>query len=678
MRKGWLLTLLLFANWFLSQNQYNSNVNSNQLNSLVSEYKKLYQLAQEITKLTSKETEFENWNLLWSQNEISKEKIKFKAPKENWFHKLNLTWVSDVAYNFKPGFAENEDLFYQTRISTGLDYPLFGTGSYHSRKRKESLFQYELKKDSIAAIYSNKNLERNERKFIVQKVFDDQKLMILENYQVFLKNLYGLEQQKFRNNLINAAELSRHKKDVEDVSSKIETLKKSIYPENIKIDENIISLPHAKVPDLPKIEELDFNTLLKEEQEILKIQKEIAAQKSNLKNELDLRLKFRYNFYDSGSSLNFGQGRTFATIGATFNLPLSKTKEYTDEYMIQNSEAKLKNNQTLIKNTLYSFYRDYREMQEDVQLLKNKNKYLQELLKLESQAEKLKPESPAQYISYTKELIENHLQILDKKQDLLEKYYEFMLISGFEPGIDHFEQAKEKSAKMENRGKATYLWNSFFLAKNNDYLINLLNLWHIEKVFLSFSKNSDFVKIADFLQLASENQIQVHRLIGENSYAQNDNGFKNLKEVLIQSKELGFEGIHLDIEPHVFDDYKEKIEVYKKREIDLFVNSKKWCEKNKQQLSVSIPMHLPLEVAKVLDQQNIPAYIMAYDVLSLDKKLSKTQELRNVLKGNAIWVFRINDFKNFESLMDAETKVIENKVDKIAYYDLSQMDLFKK
>ena len=86
-------------------------------------------------------------------------------------------------------------------------------------------------------------------------------------------------------------------------------------------------------------------------------------------------------------------------------------------------------------------------------------------------------------------------------------------------------------------------------------------------------------------------------------------------------------------------------------------------------------MHLPLDVAKVLDQQNIPAYIMAYDVLSLDKKLSKTQELRNVLKGNAIWVFRINDFKNFESLMDAETKVIENKVDKIAYYDLSQMDL---
>ena len=111
-----------------------------------------------------------------------------------------------------------------------------------------------------------------------------------------------------------------------------------------------------------------------EGQPILKIQKEIAAQKSNLKNELDLRLKFRYNFYDSGSSLNFGQGRTFATIGATFNLPLSKTKEYTDEYMIQNSEAKLKNNQTLIKNTLYSFYRDYREMQEDVQLLKNKNK----------------------------------------------------------------------------------------------------------------------------------------------------------------------------------------------------------------------------------------------------------------------------------------------------------------
>jgi hypothetical protein len=69
---------------------------------------------------------------------------------------------------------------------------------------------------------------------------------------------------------------------------------------------------------------------------------------------------------------------------------------------------------------------------------------------------------------------------------------------------------------------------------------------------------------------------------------------------------------------------------------------------------------------------------MAYDVLSLDKKLNKTAVIRNILGPDYyVWVFRINDFQAFSDLLDAEEAVQTAGVTKIGYYDLSQMNNFK-
>lgn len=147
---------------------------------------------------------------------------------------------------------------------------------------------------------------------------------------------------------------------------------------------------------------------------------------------------------------------------------------------------------------------------------------------------------------------------------------------------------------------------------------------------------------------------------------------------MMTGKNLGFNGIHLDIEPHTFDDYEENKDLYSKIQMKLFNNAKKWCDKNGMDLSVSVPMYLPIKVAKALGRNNITTHIMAYGNSSLHHKLDQTEAMRKLLKTNSRWAFEINDFSDYQSLKETETKLIEKEITEFTYHDLSQLDSLKK
>ena len=230
----------------------------------------------------------------------------------------------------------------------------------------------------------------------------------------------------------------------------------------------------------------------------------------------------------------------------------------------------------------------------------------------------------------------------------------------------------------EKKVNDAYLWTAFFNAKGNASLIELLEEWNIKTLFLSVNSTMDLEKLKSFQTLASEKGIQVDFLIGENSYAEETDGFIHLEKVMLTGKNLGFKGIHLDIEPHTFDDYEENIELYSKRQIELFNKAKKWCDNHGMDLSVSVPIYLPIRVAKTLGRNNITTHIMAYGNSSLDHKLEQTQAMRKVLKANSRWAFEVEDFPDYQTLKETETKLIDKEITEFTYHDLSQLDALKK
>ena len=240
---------------------------------------------------------------------------------------------------------------------------------------------------------------------------------------------------------------------------------------------------------------------------------------------------------------------------------------------------------------------------------------------------------------------------------------------------------KRDSLHIYAKGKKVndaYLWTAFFNEKSNPYLIELLEKWNIKTLFLSVNPTMDLEKLKSFQIVAAEKDIQIDFLIGENSYAEETDGFIHLEKVMMTGKNLGFNGIHLDIEPHTFDDYEENKDLYSKIQMKLFNNAKKWCDKNGMDLSVSVPMYLPIKVAKTLGRNNITTHIMAYGNSSLHHKLGQTEAMRKLLKTNSRWAFEINDFSDYQSLKETETKLIEKEITEFTYHDLSQLDALKK
>ncbi len=248
-----------------------------------------------------------------------------------------------------------------------------------------------------------------------------------------------------------------------------------------------------------------------------------------------------------------------------------------------------------------------------------------------------------------------------------------MLCQSFSSTVDSVQ-----TYSKDKRVNDAYLWTAFFNVKSNSYLLELLEEWNIKTLFLSVNSTMDLEKLKSFQSSAAEKGIQVDFLIGENSYADEDNGFIHLEKVMIDGKNLGFKGIHLDIEPHTFDDYEENIELYSKRQIKLFNKAKKWCDNHGMDLSVSVPMYLPINVAKTLGRNNITTHIMAYGNSSLDHKLEQTQAMRKVLKNNSRWAFEAEDFPDHQTLKETETKLIEKEITEFTYHDLSQLDALKK
>lgn len=218
-----------------------------------------------------------------------------------------------------------------------------------------------------------------------------------------------------------------------------------------------------------------------------------------------------------------------------------------------------------------------------------------------------------------------------------------------------------------NIGK-TYMWKSAFESTVNDTLLSQLNKYGIDTLLVSPGTNG--IKITDFLTKAQNQNIHVSRLLSENSYAKDANGVQKLIAKM-QTLQYDFPGLHLNIEPHTFADYKANIPFYTARMDSIYDVAKQWCDPRNMKLTVSIPMHLPIQNATFLANNNITAYIMAYENPDQQKLLTRTQLLRATLGNNYVWVIRVSDFATQQDVLNAVAYLNANGVSRVALYDFS-------
>lgn len=647
-----------------------------QINQLVKDYQDLFvhsNLVMDtiINELQIKQPGLLN-NLLKDQqlNKIQFTKRKNVVVSKSSFSDLGLKWVSDATHNFSPGISENEDVYFRSRFSTGIDWVVLGEGSWVKGKKEYNLFRKQIQMDSLRIHLQNNMVSLQNRLTILQHVFDQHRLNLLRKYERILQNQSIYWNHLYHIKLSSYADKLTAEQQLEEIQNAIELYE--IYQE-YDLDEAVLktywNLPFDNA-DLPALNLISEQELLKEEEDLLELQKEILISNEKSSNLPSLRFKLRYNYYDTADQ----PARSFSNIGASLSIPIHFGKESSKvAYQLASYEDNLDYKKQQLKNKLIVQHREFYILKKRVLQIDNELHYLQALLKneMEVYTDENESFSPAKYIDYTEQFIQKNLALLEVKQKLSEAYLVFGSLYGLNTVL--LEDKRSNTELRENK-QSTYMWKSYFETHSNEQLINSLKKNEINRLFLSPGRND--VKAKDFVQKAKQQGIETDRLIGENSFAERADGVDKLIQKLESVKLHNFSGIHLNIEPHTFDDYKENKEKYIQRMNEIYTTAKQWCNKNNVKLSVSVPLHLPTENAIVLARNKIDAYIMAYETTDQIKLLKRTETLRNTLQGGFIWVLRLSDFTNKAMLHKTEEILKNTGIERIGYYDFSALNDF--
>lgn len=333
--------------------------------------------------------------------------------------------------------------------------------------------------------------------------------------------------------------------------------------------------------------------------------------------------------------------------------------------MAESNEADFNFKRENLKQHLKSEYRSFYQLKNKKLELLNRMAYLDEFLQNEMVVHSdFNPNfSPANYINKGVESLKLREELISIQQQLIKKYFQFLFDTEY--SADHLFGMSDIGMKKGFAKKATYIWKEEFAGIANERLIDLLKYHQIGALYLSPGESSD--KLDDFLKLTKINHINVARLIGENSFAASENGIERLFIKLSESKKTGFSHVHLDIEPQQFPDFKSNRAFYDQQLMELFSAAIEWSHENRMELSVSVPMNLNEDIARLLARNDIEVNVMAYEQKDQQKLFNRTKELRQILKDSMVWVIRLKDFSDSE-LKEALTAILEEGIKKIGFY----------
>ncbi|MGE4514014.1 MAG: hypothetical protein AB7E26_09420, partial [Chryseobacterium sp.] len=141
-----VLQILLVMNvviFFNAQNRQTVQMNSKSLSTLTVEYNKIYESAKEIISnllADNKNTAgLDTYDFASANVSLNKNEFAFSTRTSEEKKKIHLNWVSEMSYNFSPGFGDDENIFYRARVSSGIDWLALGEGSLRSQRIQNSL-----------------------------------------------------------------------------------------------------------------------------------------------------------------------------------------------------------------------------------------------------------------------------------------------------------------------------------------------------------------------------------------------------------------------------------------------------------------------------------------------------------------------------------------------------------
>ena len=382
-----------------------------------------------------------------------------------------------------------------------------------------------------------------------------------------------------------------------------------------------------------------------------------ALKKEVLESREDARFNNRFRFFVREGVIRNNQfGQNGTNIGVAFTIPLTLKRKDSLKYRLLEieSEEELKSWERLTKvRYAYSLVRNQQK-----QVIRQHYRYQRALDKLRNSLVSLRinyEDEDDLIIAVTRlrTLLDVAFELNEVKKELYWRINEVFLLAGVEFQSDFIRLYDLPTENEQRRSwdRSVYVWSKSFNTISNPDILDFLHVKGINKVSLSAGKKVNTEKMSLFLQQAHRNDLEVELMVGSNQWIFPENHGRAAMTVLMAAEQQ--DAIHLDIEPQIFSDFKQRTRYYLENYIAMLSEIRQKIPSS--QLTVAVPLHWPMEFYEQTTQLVDGVYIMAYGSNS-NTLIRRLQPIIQTLGKNKITVvLRVKDFNDeweLEKLME--------------------------
>ena len=574
--------------------------------------------------------------------------------------------------NLKSPIVDPEEIvIFKRRAIAGLDWDLLNNGLYEN-KIKNKILKLNYAALEKKQLIDNLNAFQNKQTVQIISYFNSKKIEIL-NARKYLNN----KQTPIIEKLWSIKHITKDNylkliQNTTDINAQY-NLYQNYNQVNIEKGNFAFELPILDLSIQKLLQKINYNSI---DSSMIDAD-EVAKYQASYLKDVSLKAYTRYNYYDVYNAAQ--PNRSFISVGMNLSLPLAfnqkeKKEFYLTQYLLSN---KNQTTDTLdIQLVVLNKYYEYQYKLKQFKNLYHKRLVFEELLRTERVKAQLSDFefNPNTALFILDDYWSNAIELIDLKQDL----YRILLdIKIKVPGaniVDYTSPLNLSNLNIASSNppfKAVYVWSDAFKNNSQTVINEYCKVNEFNPLIISYNSTRIYIQqISEFI--AKNYTTPIHIMIGSNKLL--NTGFEAYLDTLRTNINLSqVKGIHLDIEPHTFSDFKENKEQYFKKYITVLKQAKQFADNNKLELSVSIPLSYPEDVLNEINLTCNYVYLMAYENVDVDFISRKTAEEKAILKNKCVLALRTKDFENRTSMDEAFKKI---GFEKTAYHDLDDLIKF--
>lgn len=618
---------------------------------------------------------------------ISKEKKGNQYPsRSNYLNSRAEQLNKDIGLDFAGSFIENfnldpvqdieENISYRRRVQVGMQWDVLDGGLLENKVRAQ-MMRDQAHRVELLNTFDRENHDYLERFDLTIFVFNYFKIKLLEKRANVLR-----KEQSILRELVYLKRIPKEELIKIDIKlSEVQNLM-SIYESYNQYLGYDINLSQYTLNSFPLID-LNYEAVFHRigiQPDSLQTQSDYVAY---LKwyHQIGLRPFVRYNYYDMAASFD----RSYFSAGLNFTVPLNFDTELNNQveqerWEYENDRLVYQQNKVTedIMNSAYDFRHQMKQFMDRYQ----RRKLTNERLRVERTKLRLSQSSldPINGLALNDELYEADIDLFESLQSL---YLKALKIQSKIPGTS-IDQIIKRKTLNENYSYTTtpkrsvYIWSKTFEDYPSDFLAEYAVYNEFEKVIVAASDVSNSRQKDAFFQYALQNSA-VYFMLGNNKLFYNKDIKSYLSKVLDNHKTIAPNGIHLDIEPHTFEDWPENRDELLKGYLNLVKEVKSFCDTNNLKLEISVPKHYDPDIMQQLYEIVDKVYFMCYENVDTDFLVRKLRPYADQYPSKTVIALRTEDF--------ADRLSMENKVEDLqrelglgefAYHDLQRLIRFDK